>query len=123
MVDYLLLNNQAWVWKYLVEESDHVDMAWALEHGNFMAVTDGLYFPGRDKTRGAAAWVLECQQYGARIECVLRSPGNIANTYRSELSSMYALLAYINALVVVYKVQSGWATIGCDNKAALENLM
>ena len=38
----------------------------------------------------------------------------------SELSGMYALLAYINALVVVYKVQSGRATIGCNNKVALE---
>ena len=33
---------------------------------------------------------------------------------------MYAILAYINALVTVYKVQSGRATIGCDNKVSLE---
>ena len=44
----------------------------------------------------------------------------IANAYRSELSGMYAIIAYINALVVVYKVKSGRATIGCDNKVALE---
>jgi hypothetical protein len=120
VVNYLSLNNQAWVWKYLEEDANHAEMARALEHGNITAVTEGSYFPERDKTRGAAAWVLECQDSGARIECALRSPGIIANAYRSELSGMYAILVYINALVTVYKVQSGRATIGCDNKVALE---
>ena len=27
VVDYLSLNNQAWVWKYLEEDSDHAGMA------------------------------------------------------------------------------------------------
>ena len=100
------------MWKYLEEDANHEEMARALEHGNITAVTDGSYFPERDKNRGAAAWVLECQESGARIDCVIRSPGMIANAYRSELSGMYAIIAYINALVVVYKVQSGRATIG-----------
>jgi hypothetical protein len=120
VLDYLSLNNQAWVWKYIEEDANHAEMARALEHGNSTAITDGSYFPDRDKTRGAAAWVLECQDSGAWIECALRSPGIIANTYRSELSGMYAIHAYINALVTIYKVQSGRATIGCDNKVALE---
>ena len=52
VVDYLSLNNQAWVWKYLEEDSDNAPLAWALEHGNITAVTEGSYFPEHDKTRG-----------------------------------------------------------------------
>ena len=75
---------------------------------------------GEDKTRGVVAWVLEFQQSSARIECVIRSLGKIAIAYRSELSGMYALLAYTNTLMVVYGVQSGREAIDCDNKVALE---
>ena len=59
MVDYLSLNNQAWVWKYLEEDANHEEMDSALEHGDITAVTDSSYFPERDKSRGAAAWLLE----------------------------------------------------------------
>ena len=50
VVDYLSINNQAWVWKYLEEDANHAEMARALEHGNITAVMDGSYFPKRDKT-------------------------------------------------------------------------
>ena len=45
--------------------------------------------------------------------------GTIANAYRLELSGLYAILVYINALAVVYSIQSGNVLIGCDNIAAL----
>ena len=50
---------------------------------------------------------------------ILRSLGTVANAYRSELSGLYTILAYIYALSVVYSIKSGNVIIGCDNIVAL----
>ena len=99
--------------------ADHAGMAWSIEHGHVIVVSDGSYYHERDKTKGAAGWILECQASGKRVGGVLRSPGTVANSYRSELSGLYAILAYINALTVVYSITAGNVLIDCNNIVAL----
>ena len=116
---FLRESGQEWVWRHLDKMADHAGMAWAIERGHVIAVTDGSYYHDRDQTKGAAGWILECQASGKRVGGVLRSPGTVANAYRSELSGLYAILAYINAVAVVYSITSGNVLIGCDNIVAL----
>ena len=38
---FLRNNDQAWVWKHLDAKVNHAGMAWAIKHGDVMAVKDG----------------------------------------------------------------------------------
>jgi hypothetical protein len=99
------------------------DLEWILEElnlGTLLLVADGSYKPKSDPTRGAAGWyLLSTRDPKRKIRSALSSPGDDANAYRSELTGLYAILAFLLAVCKAGKVSSGTITLACDNINAL----
>ena len=106
------------------EPGEHrdLDMSWvtsSIHHGTLLLVCDGSYLPNLTTSRGAAAWILECQSTKHRVTCMHGSPTTTANAYRSELTGVYSALLFISIICDHYKITNGTIPFYCDCKAAI----
>ena len=109
----------SWVWDFVQGIDDGRWIADAINGSTAILVCDGSYQPHLDSTLGSAAWIIQCSESGRRARGVLRSPGNIANAYRSELAGLYASLATVLAVCTLYEIETGSLRVCCDNERAL----
>ena len=108
-----------WLWDYVEWEDDIGWLPRALKNGTALLICDGSYKPKSSSDVGAAAWILRCTDCQHQVVGVLQSPGSIANAYRSELTGLYAVLAFTLACCDACNLREGNLTLGCDNIVGL----
>ena len=83
-------------------------------------VTDGSYNQKRAADLYGVGWIIFCSKTGLRLTGTFWERSPAASSYRAEMLCMCALNLFARALSEIYKIQEWKATLGCDNKRALE---
>ena len=109
-----------WIWNNLQAKHGFNWLPHSLSQNSLLLVCDGSYQPKLTTSRGAAAWILECQSSKRRIVCVLPSSTSSASPYRSEATGILGGLLFIYSICLTYNVISGSLRVGCDNLALVK---
>jgi hypothetical protein len=89
----------------------------AFRNGTAMAVSDGSF----KLNLGTSGYIISTASGSSFIQGVNRTPGPLkdGDSYRAELSGLYALLLLGNTLAKAYNFTNGRCVIACDNDAAI----
>jgi hypothetical protein len=83
-------------------------------------VTDGSYDQKRAADSCGVDWIIFCNKTGLRLTGTIWERSPSASSYWAEMLSLCTLHLFARALSEFYKIQEWKATMGCDNKRALE---
>ena len=83
-----------------------------------MAVRDGSF----KHTFGTAAWTIGTEEQSHLLSGSVVCPGGPEDqsAYRSELTSLYIIMTFINHLCGFCKIEEGQVKLGCDGLSALQ---
>ena len=95
-------------------------LAYALEQGTVIAVSDGSYL--ESEGIGTASWVISTMDKKNMITAGARSPGDasIQSSYKSELLGLLGILEELDSRCTERKIASGKCRIFCDGVSALQ---
>jgi hypothetical protein len=115
-----LPSGQQWAVKRFDTTDNGVTVARALQAGQAVALSDGLY---KDQF-GTSAMIIKVQDLLHSIVAVNVVPGNSESqgSFQSELSGLFGLAVLVNVICSVHQVTQGAIECGCDGKTALNKL-
>ena len=108
-----------------IDESQQIkhNLKWlveGMESNTLIWVTDGSYNWKRAADLCGVGWIIFCSMTGLRLTGTFWERSPAASSYRAEMLGLCALHIFVRALSEFYKIQEWEATVGCDNKRALE---
>ena len=109
-----------WPWDHIQVDEDGTWLRSALIHGTAKLICDGSFQPTKSATRGGAAWVIICTATNNKVIGYLPTPSSDANSYRAELTGIYAGLGYILATTILHHISHGSLHVYCDNELAVK---
>ena len=113
--------SMVWATQDLQQNGDLSDIAIAIERGSAIAVADGSF----KACKGTSAFMIGTGTAETQLRGTNQVPGSPAAqcSYRSELAGILGIVLCLKAICAEYNIQSGRATIACDNlEAGLQSL-
>jgi hypothetical protein len=83
-------------------------------------VIDGSYDRKKEKELSGVGWIIFCTKTGLQLTGTFWEKSNAASSYRAEMLGLCALHLFAQTAAKFYKVEQWSATLGCNNKHALE---
>jgi hypothetical protein len=113
------------VGKYRPEPAQQTkhNLTWLVEgmkSNTLIWVTDGSYDRKRAADLCRVGWIIFCNKIGLRLTGTFWERSPVASSYQAGMLGLCALHLFARALSEFYKIQEWKATMGCNNKRALE---